>query len=147
MIPYLDAGFLLTLLVRTDGSQVARQVLNDLPSPFRLTALHQLQVSNLIQQLKTSGEEDRKYKGRFAEQMWDWYFDEEVFAAETIKWEEAFADAVSWTLRSPAPVASPLLLLHVAVAKQVEATHYLSFDPRSRQTAGRVGLKVLPEKL
>src|SRR5436190_18954617 len=42
MTPYLDAGFLLTLLVKSRGNAIAHQTLSRVTAPFALNLLHQL---------------------------------------------------------------------------------------------------------
>jgi hypothetical protein len=146
MIPYVDAGFLLTLLVLTDGSFIAKKALHDAELPLPITALHQLQVANLIQQLKSSPASDRKRMASAAEQAWEWYFSEQIFMPEAPNWDSAFADAVHATLnqKSPAPL---LLVLHVAAAKNLGATHFFSFDPRSRALASEAGMRLQPPEI
>lgn len=143
MLPYVDAGFLLTLLVLTDGSGIAKDALTGAELPLPITALHQLQVANLIQQLKTSADPDRRNKARTAKQLWRWCFSEEIFVPESLDWNSAFAAATGSTLGSTQP-APPLLVLHVAAAKQLGATHFFSFDPRSRALATEAGMSLLP---
>ena len=67
-----------------------------------------------------------------------------------VEWESLFAGFESAVLQFGGE-AQPRLLdgLHVLAAKQTGATHFLSFDHRSRQRAfaSAVGLTVLPEKL
>jgi hypothetical protein len=63
MTPYLDAGFLLTLLVPTDGSTIADRLLRTTTSLFPLNFLHQLQAENLLGGLQKSIEPRRQRAG------------------------------------------------------------------------------------
>jgi hypothetical protein len=59
---YLDAGFLLTLLVRAPGRQLASQLLKEIETPIALNFLHQLQTENLLVNLQVSLKVARKAK-------------------------------------------------------------------------------------
>lgn len=61
-------------------------------------------------------------------------------------WDSAFRAALTWNhqnLDTPPPF---LLLLHPALAEVAGATHFLSFDSRSRALAQSSGLALRPEK-
>lgn len=67
-----------------------------------------------------------------------------------VDWDNLFSDFEPLVLQYGRTVQPRLLDgLHVIAAKQSGATHFLSFDHRSRQRAfaRAAGLKVLPEKL
>ncbi len=147
MIPYLDAGFLLTLLIHTDGSAIARTVLESCSPPFAISLLHQLQAENLFRQLGQSGEAGRQRAAETGQRLWAWYFAEGLFEPVEMDWVASFRLAITWNAAMPTVPPPPLLLLHPALATVSEATHFLSFDPRSRAVALRAGLKLLPEKL
>jgi hypothetical protein len=147
MIPYLDAGFLLTLLINTEGSATAKAVLANCPPPFAIGLLHQLQAENLFVQLDKSGHADRQRAGKTALRLWGWYFAEGFFESAEPDWDTSFRLAITWNAASPAAPPPPLLLLHPALAVVSESTHFLSFDPRSRAIARQAGLEILPERL
>ena len=67
-----------------------------------------------------------------------------------VDWDKLFWDFEPAALQY-GKLAQPRLIdgLHVLAARQTGATHFLSFDHRSRQRAfaRAVGLKVLPERL
>lgn len=72
MIPYLDAGFLLTLLIHAEGSATAKAVLDDCRPPFALSLLHQLQAENLLLQLANSGQAERQRAAHTGQRLWAW---------------------------------------------------------------------------
>jgi hypothetical protein len=147
MIPYLDAGFLLTLLINTSGSATAKSILEHCSPPFPIGLLHQLQAENLLLQLEKSGEPGRQRAAETGLRLWNWYFAEGLFEPSDMDWTASFRLAISWNAASPSAPASPLLLLHAALAAVSEATHFLSFDPRARRVARDAGLRLLPEQL
>ena len=69
MTPYIDAGFLLTLMFPTDGTAAANQVLRSVTAPFALNFLHQLQAENLLKRMEKSSESGRQNAGRQARRL------------------------------------------------------------------------------
>ena len=147
MTPYLDGGFLLTLLILTDGTYVARDTLKNFGPPWRINRLHQLQVENLLQQLDRSNESERRLSGETGKRLWAYYFSEGILIHEDVEWESALKLAIGWNLTLKGVPPPPLLLLHPAAGVVTGATHFLSFDPRSRAVAQAAKLKLLPAKL
>ncbi len=147
MLPYLDAGFLLTVLIHTDGSAVAGQVLRGFNAPFLLNFLHQLQAENLLVNFQKSGQPERQALGNEGFQMWRNYLAEGVFQMVPTDWDSSFRVALTWNQQAVEAPPSPLLILHPALAAAVGASHFLSFDPRSRKMAKAAGIKLLPEAL
>lgn len=147
MTPYLDAGFLLTLLVPTEGSPIANRLLQRLPAPFTLNFLHQLQAENLLVNLQKSDDSARQTAGLKGQMLWRNLLAEGVFQLGPVDWDTGFRLAVTWNGHSASPPSPPLLLLHPALAAASGATAFLSFDPRSRRVAKAAGLQLLPERL
>jgi hypothetical protein len=146
MIPYLDAGFLLTLLLRVQGNLIANGILRELEPPFPVNSLHYLQVESFLMQLKLSAEPDLLAATQ-PELTWKQYLSEGVFQDSQPEWERAFALARQWNERRQFHPMAPLLVLHPALALLAQSTHFLSFDPRSRAVAQAAGLKLLPLRL
>jgi hypothetical protein len=147
MQPYLDVGFLLTVLVRTDGAPAANRILRRLGAPFVVNFLHQLQVENLLVSCQKSAAPERQALGNEGFRTWRNYLSEGVFQLTPADWDSAFRLALTWNSQAVAEPHLPLLLLHPALAAVGGASHFLSFDPRSRAVARAAGLKVLPERL
>ncbi len=147
MRAYLDAGLLITTLLETDGSAEANQILQGSEAPFELTLLHQLQAEHLITRLLTSNDAQRQNAGGKASRLWQRYTAEGVFQIIEPDWQDAMRLAIAWTRRFTQEPPAPLLVLHPALALLTGATHFASFDPRSRLLARRAGLKLLPSRL
>jgi hypothetical protein len=69
-----------------------------------------------------------------------------VFRPIRLDYDIAIDLAYRWQRQSRATIPA-LLLLWPALAVTVGASHFLSFDPKTRALATASGLKVLPEKL
>jgi hypothetical protein len=135
------------LLINTEGSATAKAVLENCPLPCTINLLHQLQAENLLAQLAKSKHTGRQRAGKTGLRLWAWYFAEGLLVLEEADWAAAFRLAITWNAAAQAPPPLPLLLLHPAAAVISEATHFLSFDPRSRAVGQRAGLTLLPEVL
>jgi len=147
MIPYLDAGFLITLLIKTPGSRHAREALRRFQAPFLLNFLHQLQTENFLVRGQTEGTGDEQRAALEGNRLWRQYVDEGVFQFRSVDWETSYRMAITWNRAYTRKAPSPLLILHPALAAVGGASHFLSFDPRSRQPAKAAGLRLLPEEL
>lgn len=145
-IPYIDAGFLSTLLVKTPGRKVAWRNLQRFPPPYPLNYLHHLQVENLLARCQIDTDDRTKTVGLEGSRLWHFYTAEGVFETAVAGWDAAFRVAISWTNTLTRDVPF-LLILHATLAAESGATHFLSVDPRAREFARRAGLKLLPETL
>lgn len=147
MTAYVDAGFLLILLIRTPGSSLAQSVLRRTDAPFQLNFLHQLQTENLLARTQLSADPLEQAAGLEGQQLWRNYLAEGVFQISATDWDTALALAVKWNRQFTEPPPLPLLIVHPALAAVAGATHFMSFDPRSRSLARAAGLKLLPARL
>ena len=145
MSPYLDGGFLLTLLVKTGGTATANRLLRG-HAPIALNFLHQLQAENLLIGLQHA-DTGRQVAGREGMRLWRHYLAEGVFQLTPADWDSAFRQAIRWNSQSVDAPPLPLLILHAALAVSAGATEFFSFDPRSRAVAKAAGMKIQPERL
>ena len=148
MRAYLDAGFLLASIIHTTaGTSVANQLLRDIGGPCALNFLHQLQVENFLVSCQKRPGLPRQVAAAEGQRLWRNYLAEGVFQMTPTDWDSAFRVALTWNGQYPATPPPFLLLLHPALALVAGASHFLSFDPRSREIARRMGQELLPEKL
>ena len=141
MKAYIDAGLLLSVLVHTDYSAEASSILRRLPGPLSLNYLHQLQAENFLHHKAR-----RLPDAQRGLQTWRQYIWERIFEVGSLDWDGAFRLAIDWN-RNEIFAPAPLLVLHPALAVMSQATHFASFDTRSRKVAKSVGLKLLPPTL
>jgi hypothetical protein len=144
MTPYLDGGFLLTLLAKTPGSPIASGLLRDIPTPIQINFLHQLQAENLLIRLQKDSDPSKQSGGNVGQRLWRHYLDEGVFTLVEPQWDLAFRNAITWNRLLPETPPSPWLFLHPALAVADGATHFFSFDPRARQLVRAHGMQLLP---
>ena len=79
-------------------------------------------------------------------QRFRWYLDQRVFQLTTLDYDIAIDLAFQWQKHSTNTLPA-MLLLWPAMAVTVGATHFLSFDPRTRNLASQSGLQLLPATL
>jgi hypothetical protein len=147
MNPYLDGGFLLTLVAKASGTPTASSLLRETPTPIPINFLHQLQVENLLVRFQRDPDPALQIGGNDGQRLWRQYLDEGVFVLVPIDWETGFRNAITWNRNSVDAPPSPWLFLHPAIALASGATHFFSFDPRTRGLAKSRGISVLPERL
>ena len=149
MKPFLDAGFLLALLIEMQGSRMAWQISRRFTDPLRLTHLQRFLTENrLLREQENPAAGDRaRATAANALQNLHHYLDEMIFQPVHVDYDIAILLASQWQKELGAPTPPALLLFWPAVAVAVGASHFLSFDPRPRRLAKATGLKLLPETL
>ena len=148
MKPFLDSGFLLTLLLKTSGSPKAWEIARRLDGPIPLATFQIFTIDNRLQreiEAKDSTPEQRAIAANALQNL-RWYLDQQVFRPIRLDYDIAIDLAYRWQKQSNSTLPA-LLLMWPALAATIGATHFLSFDPRTRQLARASGLKALPEKL
>jgi len=144
MKPFLDAGFLATLLLKTPGREAAWELIQEFAPPHYMTHLHVL----LIEHLFSMGRARRKRQAAAqAQRSWRRHLDEGVFQIEVPDWLPVANVAIDLGRRSLQHQAKPLHYLLAASAAVMQSSHFLSFDPRSRYLAKLAGLELRPERL
>ena len=148
MKPFLDSGFLLTLLIKTSGSRIAWNIARGLDGPLLLANLQIFNTENRLQreiESETSTPAQRAIAANGL-QNFRWYIEQQVFSTVRLDYDIAIDLAYQWQRRLKVTVPA-LLLLWPSLAVTTGATHFLSFDPRTRQLAHTAGLQILPDKL
>lgn len=145
---FLDTGFLLTLLFKTDGSKTAWEISRKLQDGLTLTAFQIFNTENsLLRQIESPESTDaQRAMAANALQNFRWYLEQQVFAPVSLDYDIAIQLASGWQQQRRHALPA-LLLLWPAMAATAGATTFLSFDPRTRQLAKAAGMKLLPEKL
>jgi hypothetical protein len=149
MKPFLDSGFLLTLLFETSGSPLAWRIIRPLAGPLHLVAIQCLNVENRLLRQIESAEATARERAVAARalQRFRSYLSEEVFQLMPLDYDVAIHLAAEWQRHLAGGAPPMLLLLWPALAAASGATHFLSFDPRTRQLARDAGLRLVPEPL
>jgi hypothetical protein len=150
MKPFVDTGFLLTLLVTTGGSGTAWEIARGLNTPLSVASFQIFTIENRLQrqiEADDSTSADRTGAANALQHL-RWYLDQQVFHIIRLDYDIAIDLASAWQRHEPSAAGLPaLLLLWPALAATVGATDFLSFDPRTRPLARSAGLKLWPDKL
>lgn len=148
MKPFLDSGFLLTLLLTTSGSKKAWESSREVDGPLLLASFQVLSIENRFRRELEADDSTAAQRAHAANalQNFVWYLEQQVFRPVRLDYEIVFDLAYQWQ-RSSKKTPPTLLLVWPAIAVTIGATHFLSFDPRTRQLAQTAGLKLLPQKL
>jgi hypothetical protein len=150
MKPFADTGFILTLLLKTGGSDKAWEIAQRLDTPLWIASFQIFTIENRFQRqidAEDSPAQDRAIAAD-ALQNFRWYLDQQILQLIRLDYDIAIDLASAWQKHEPSAAGLPaLLLLWPALAATIGATDFLSFDPRTRQLARAAGLKLWPEKI
>ena len=147
MRPYLDSGFLATLILNAVGSPVAWSLIRGFEPPYQINQLHVLQIEGMLFKTQVAPDATERMAAARGMQAWHRYLEEEVFKVREEAWEVALRLAVTTSRAGKQESISPLFHLHAALAVVGDGTHFLSFRPEVRALAGSLGLTILPERL
>lgn len=149
MKPFLDTGFLLSLVLEMRGSQTAWQLSRRFNEPLHLAHLQRFHLENRLQREIENAQSTAPQRAVAAGALnrLRRYVDELVFQSVPLEYDVALHLAGQWQKQLSGDTPPALLLLWPALAVTAGATHFFSFDPRPRQLAHAAGLKLVPERL
>ena len=141
---YADTGFLLSLHLRESTSQAATTVMSQIQGSLPITRLLAIEFRNALQ----LGVFRQKFSERERAAVWS-AFSQDITAGLLERVEEdalaVFTEAERLCDQFTATVGVRTLdLLHVAHARVLGRSEFLSFDHRQRALATAAGLAVLP---
>ncbi|MGQ0763978.1 MAG: type II toxin-antitoxin system VapC family toxin [Acidobacteriota bacterium] len=141
---YPDSSFLVSCYILDANTRDAKACLNRIQVPLAFTAFHALEVRNAFKLGVFRG----LFTAKDAAAAWS-NLEADLQSGRllktTIKWPVALRVAAQLSERHTAQVGTRSLdILHIASAKAIRATEFLSFDDRQRRLAQVVGLFVGP---
>ena len=146
--PFLDTGFLLTILTHRAGADTAWALLKESEGPVMISSLQLFFIRHGLAKTLLDPREgsDLHDLSVGATRLLNWLLQQEIVHCPEIDYQEMISVADAWAnkLRTPLP---SLLVLWSACATVSRADVFLSFDPRTRSLTKAAGLKVLPERL
>ncbi|MBI4662294.1 MAG: type II toxin-antitoxin system VapC family toxin [Verrucomicrobia bacterium] len=141
---YADTSLLVSYYVSDANSAFAQTLIQAASDPLMFTGLHRLELRNALElgifrQLLTPVE---------AQAAWN-DVQRDIRAgrllAHPVNWVPVFRVAAQWAARHSAGIGCRSLdILHVATARKLGATEFLSFDDRQRSLAQLLGFAVKP---
>ena len=146
--PFLDSGFLLTILTHRAGAETAWALLKECERPVIISSLQLFFIRHGLGKTPLDPKESSEIHDLSvgAIKLLNWLIQQEIIHSPEIDYQEVVSVAGAWAdkLRTPLP---SLLVLWSASATVSGADLFLSFDPRTRSLTKAAGLKVLPERL
>jgi predicted nucleic acid-binding protein len=141
---YADSSFLVSCYLTDANTPLAKIHLSKITAPLTLTALQFLEVRNAIK----LGIFRQLYTTVDATAAWT-NLEKDLRSGRLVrqepKWSVAFRVASLLSNRHSAAIGTRSLdVLHVAVAKCLRVSEFISFDSRQRTLAATIGLKVAP---
>ena len=141
---YFDSGVLLKLYLREPNSAEAVALVHEQLVAPPLTALHRLEMKAAIGQKRGRGEITEMEHDRVSADLAT-DLREGVFARIEADWPAVFARAESLAVTHAATnLCRSLDTLHVALALELGATDFCTFDGRQAVMAKAAGLLVVP---
>lgn len=142
MASYADSSFLVSCYVADANAAQARAYLTRTGTPLIFTSLHALEVRNAFELGVFRGlfaaPEARAAAKNLADDLRS-----ARLVATSVNWPAAFRLAARFSEQHSATTGNRSLdILHVAAAKSLRATAFVSFDGRQRKLAAAVGLSV-----
>lgn len=138
---YLDTSAFLKLYVLESGSEAVQQAVASQSQPLPVCEIQEMEVNNALQ-LKvfwkelTQAEVDHQLVLFAQRKQRGFYYTPEVRRAQLM---DDFRGLAAMT---PELGCRTMDILHVAYARQLAVTHFLTFDKRQEQLALRAGLSV-----
>lgn len=144
MSHYPDSSFLVSCYIRDANTHAAKACLTRTQAPLAFTAFHALEVRNafklgIFRGLFTATDAAAAWSNLEADLR------SGRLVKTTVKWPIALRVAAHLSEQHTATAGTRSLdILHIASAKAIRATEFLSFDARQRDLAHLVGLVVAP---
>jgi len=141
---YADSSFLVSCYVLDANTALAKAYLFGMTAPLVWTSLHALEVRNafelgIFRGVLTAADVTAAWANLEKDLR------QSRLIRTTIKWPPTFRRAGRLSENHSATIGTRSLdILHVAAAKSVRATEFISFDGRQRSLALASGLKVVP---
>ncbi len=139
-----DSSFLVSLYRRDRNQAAADRFMATRTVTVGFSPLNRVELRNALRNLVAVGE-IAEQEQRLAFRQIDEDLDTGFFLHLPVNWTETFRRADELSARHASREGQRTVdLLHVAIALEVRATIFLSFDRRQRRMAAAAGLKVKP---
>ncbi len=144
MVAYADASFIVALYLQQSSSAAARAAMLSLSPPLPFTHLHALEVRNAIRRAVFRGEITVAERDAVLQTMAS-DLQNGVLAQVAVRWADVWHEADRLSAGHTETMGCRSLdILHVAIARTLNAPEFLSFDANQRQLAAAEGLTVKP---
>ncbi|MFN0076990.1 MAG: type II toxin-antitoxin system VapC family toxin [Prosthecobacter sp.] len=144
MPAYADSSLLLKLYIREPETTAAWQIVNRMQEPLIFTPLHRLEMLNGIRRCIATKKVTRAQAVR-AMLLLRSHVQGGRYTLPAVSWRAVFQRAHRLSRKHARTLlVRSLDLLHVALALEIGATEFLTFDDRQKQTASAESMIVTP---
>lgn len=144
MTVYLDSSALVKLYVKEFGSPAVARYVRRLTEPLPFSHLHEVEVKNGLR-LKVFRNEATRAAALASLKLIDEDLASGLLRRPDLSWPEVFRAAGELSAAHSMTFGCRSLdLLHVALARLLQVTDFLTFDTRQAAIASKVGLRVVP---
>lgn len=141
---YADTSLLVSYYVNDSNSVQAQTLVNAATAPMIFTGLHRVELRNALalgvfRQILTPAQAQAAWNDIARDVRSGLLF------PQPVNWVPIFRTASQWAAKYSTTIGCRSLdILHVATARKLTATEFLSFDVRQRSLAQQLGLTVRP---
>ena len=144
MIYYADSSFLVSCYIVDANTAQAKNYLLHAAMPLVFTALHDLEIRNAFE-LGIFRGQLTAVQAAAATANLERDLRNGLLQRKIVRWTPAFNRAAILSRQHSAALGTRSIdILHIAVAKAMRATEFISFDSRQRALATAAGLHVAP---
>ena len=144
MNPYADTSLLISYYINDSNSVRAQAVLHTTTDPLPFTGLHRLEMRNALalgvfRRVLTSAQVSAAWSDVERDMQ------SGRLVPQPVNWGPVYRAAAQWAaLHSPRIGCRSLDVLHVTLARKLNATEFFTFDQRQKSLAAALGLAVKP---
>jgi predicted nucleic acid-binding protein len=140
---YFDTGVLLKLYIPEPRSAEAMAIVNDSPGKPPITLLHELEMRSALRQKAGRGELTQEQSDALIAQV-ESDLSLGILERVALSWPDVFSTAEALSAaHGVSTMCRSLDTLHVALALDMGATEFCTFDTRQSRMAEAAGLSVI----
>lgn len=138
---YLDTSALLKLYVRESGSELVQRIIESQDEPLPIWEIQEMELINALR-LKVFWKELEVSEADWQLELFETRKRRGLYFMPEIRRSELMGTFRELSALTPESGCCTMVVLHVAMAIQLQPKKFVSFDTRQRQLALKIGLSV-----